>query len=447
MAVRLTNKAYKILTAGIAKAAAKDELAGEVASNIALKRLQRLNTSQGKPVEEAEIKCLIVDVFPDFDDRIIKKAARANRPSSSLWLIPKLAIGVTSLTAGLTGLIWVLNLPYPMIRRPVAKAAPILLLPSYLKMDRNYRGAIAKVEQADRLVNQATSLADLKLGQEKVTQAQQHLDALPVWFLGYEPQMYRTMFSFGWKFTFDEFEAARKQVGRMDAKIFQEINAITKLEQAQADIQQAKQEYQQAENMANRQKAIATWQAGIDRLNQLPAKTLAKEQANSSYEAYIRDFRHTSGLVAGNNRTNKIISVARQFHAKVTSSCDRSAHSVNRWQECANLLRKAIAILEQVPLEDAGYLETQTLLANYETELAEIKIRQQEEAESQRAYNLAQSLITNLPKSVNRNNRDRTARDILTIINKLERVKPKTTVYEEARTMMSFANQKLKQLR
>jgi hypothetical protein len=32
-----------------------------------------------------------------------------------------------------------------MIRRPVARTAPILLLPSYLKMDRNYRQAISKV--------------------------------------------------------------------------------------------------------------------------------------------------------------------------------------------------------------------------------------------------------------------------------------------------------------
>ncbi len=96
---------------------------------------------------------------------------------------------------GLAGLIWLLNLPYPMIRRPVAKTAPILLLPSYLSMDSNYRQAIAKVEQSDQLVNQATSLADLKLGQEKVIQAQKHLDALPVWFLGYEPRMYQTFFS------------------------------------------------------------------------------------------------------------------------------------------------------------------------------------------------------------------------------------------------------------
>lgn len=173
-----------------------------------------------------------------------------------------------------------------MIRRPVAKTAPFILLPSYLKMDRNYRDAIAKVEQADQLVNQATSLADLELGREKVIQAQKHLDALPVWFLGYEPQMYRTFFSFGWKFTFDEFEAARAKVGRMDAKTFQEINAFAKLKQAQQEIQQAKQDYQHAEDALSKKQAIAAWQASIDKLNQLPPSTLAKKQADAGYKAY-----------------------------------------------------------------------------------------------------------------------------------------------------------------
>ena len=67
-----------------------------------------------------------------------------------------------------------------------------------------------------------------------------------------------------------------------------------------------------------------------------------------------------------------------------------------------------------------------------------MKIRQREEEESQRVYELAQSMITNLPKSVDQYNRDRTAREILTIINKLEKVKPQTTVYSDAVVMMKL---------
>ena len=56
-------------------------------------------------------------------------------------------------------------------------------------------------------------------------------------------------------------------------------------------------------------------------------------------------------------------------------------------------------------------------------------------------------MITNLPKSVDSSNRDRTANDILRIINQLERVKSQTTVHADAIIMMNFANQKMKQLR
>ena len=441
MPVRLNKKAYKILVAEVIKAADKDEVAGDISRQIALRRLKSLNSTKGKPVTEAELKYLISDLFPDFNPKAIALAIRANRPASKLWLIPKLVVGL----GGLTGLIWILNLPYPMIRRPVAKTAPIILLPSYLKMDRNYREAIANVEQADQLVNQATSLEDLKLGQEKVNQAQKNLDALPVWFLGYEPQLYRNWFNFGWKFTLDEFQTARSKVGRMDAKIFQEINAYTELEQARQDIQQAKQNYQQAEDAIASQQAIFAWQAGIDRLERLPSGTTANERAQASLTAYLRDFSKVSGMIAGNDRTNKIMAVA-QFYTKATDRCSGIARSTHHWQECIKLIDKAIATLEKVPLEDAGYLAAQTLLADYESELSKMRIRQQEEESSQRAYETAQQAIANLPKSIDQYNRDRTAREILMIINQLERVQPQTTVYPEARSMMNFANKKLKQL-
>ena len=81
------------------------------------------------------------------------------------------------------GVVWVANLPYPVIRRPVAQNAPILLLPSYMSMDSHYRQAIAAVEQAEQLIEKATSPADLELGEVKVKQAQQHLDTLPIWLL------------------------------------------------------------------------------------------------------------------------------------------------------------------------------------------------------------------------------------------------------------------------
>ncbi len=339
---RINQKAFNILATEIAAAAAKDGVAGAVAQNIALKRLQRLRSQKGNPPTETELKELFVDILPNFNQQAIKKAVKANRPPSKLWLIPYAAMGI----AGLSGLIWLINLPYPMIRRPVARTAPILLLPSYFSMDHHYRKAIAKVEQADQLVNQATSLADIELGEAKVAESQKHLDKLPVWFLGYQPQVYMTWFRFSWFFTLDEFKTARARVGRMEAKVFQEKNAMKQLETSEVAIKQAKEEYQQAKDEPIKTNAISNWQMGIDELTVIPASTLGGKVAKTKLKAYRRDFKEVSGFVAGNYRTNTVIAAAQQFSSKAISSCENPPHSVNRWQQCANLWQDAIKGLE-----------------------------------------------------------------------------------------------------
>ncbi len=439
---RLNKKAYKILVTELERAAARDNLAGEVAKKLALKRLKNLRHTKGTPANKAELNDLLRDILPYFSQKALKKAAKANRKPSVLWIIPKAGISLVSIA----GLVWLINLPYPMIRRPVARTAPILLLPSYLSMDRNYRKAIAKVEQADRLVNQATSLADLELGTEKVKQAQKHLDALPVWFLGYEPRIFMTWFRFSWMFTLDEFKAARASVGRMEAKIFQEKNAMAQLEKSETAIENAKKDYQQAKDLTEKQQAIANWQRGIDELEQIPDPTLAGKMAATKLKAYSRDFQQIYGLIIDNDLNNTVIAAAQQFASKATSSCQNSANSVHRWQQCAKLWQQAIQRLHKVELGDPGYLEAQTLLANYETNLGEVEISERAEAEAVRIVDSAYQQITRLPKQVNSNNCDRIIGDIQNIIYQLEKVPASTTVYQEAQSLISSAHKKLQNI-
>ena len=59
---------------------------------------------------------------------VLKKAARTNRPPGP-WR--KIKIGGAGLIAVASSL-YILNLPYPMIRWPVARLAPALLLPSFI---------------------------------------------------------------------------------------------------------------------------------------------------------------------------------------------------------------------------------------------------------------------------------------------------------------------------
>lgn len=439
---RINQKAFNILAREIETAAAKDNVAGEVARDLAFRRLNRLRSQQGTLPTESEIKELFQDILPNFSEKAIKKAVKVNRPPSKLWLIPYFGMGI----AGLSGFIWLLNLPYPMIRRPVARNAPILLLPSYLSMDRNYRQAISKVEQADQLVNQATSLADIELGAEKVAQAQKHLDKLPVWFLGYEPRIYMTWFRFSWLFTLDEFKSARAKVGRMEAKVFQEKNAMKQLETSEIAIKQAKQDYQQVKDEETKRDAISKWQIGIDELSAIPTSTLGGKTAQTKLKAYRRDFKELSGLVAGNHRTNIVIAVAQQFSSKAVFTCENSPHSVSRWEQCKLLWKDAIKGLKEVPLEDPGYIDAQSLLATYKTNLAEVIISEKAEADSVKVFDSAQSQIVNLPKKVDNSNRERAAKQILQIMIQLKKVQPGTTVYKEAQELIVFAEKKIKEI-
>ncbi len=118
---RLNGKAAKILEAEVQKCAVSDPTMGK----IVLDRLAVFKDKIGKKITEEELRSLIKQYLPNFSEEALKKAASANNPS----LLPRLFFGTTFVTIGSIALIWLVNLPYPMIRKPVAKVAPILLLP------------------------------------------------------------------------------------------------------------------------------------------------------------------------------------------------------------------------------------------------------------------------------------------------------------------------------
>src|SRR3712207_2593115 len=91
---------------------------------------------------------------------------------------------------------------------------------SYMNMDSHYRQAIASVEQAQQLIENPTSAADLNLGEQKVKEAQKHLDALPIGFLNDWPE-----YRYWWydsRFSIYGFNSARSKIGQLGAKVFQE---------------------------------------------------------------------------------------------------------------------------------------------------------------------------------------------------------------------------------
>lgn len=435
---RLTDRAFEILQAEVEKCAAAEGIAGEVYRKMVMKRLEKLRSQNGTFATREEIRDTFKDEFPNFSEQALKAAVKANKPPGVFGKI----IFASGFLGSAVGIIWLINLPFPMIRWPVANTMPILLLPSFISMDYNYRQAIALVEQSDQLINKATAVADFDLGETKAKQAQKHLDALPVWFLGYYPQRYCSLFGCTWRFTLDEFQAARKNIGRMDAQIFQQKNAFKQLEEAEQSLNTAKQEYQQAKTATDRQKASGNWQSAIDRLNQIPPETLAGETAKKKLQAAERDFQEIGGVATGSAVTDNLIEAAKEFAMSAAVASQKPPHSAAQWEKIAELWEEGINRLKMVPVDNPGYLDAQTKLAEYQKNLGIVQIRLKTESDSAKAFGEAKSLFAQLQNDVNSQNSGNSLKQLQQIINELESVGPGTTVYPEAQKWLQSARKK-----
>lgn len=442
---RLNDRAFEILRAEVKKCSAANGIAGKTQKEIVMKRLERLRQEQGKPASQLDLEDKIIDIFPNFSKKTLQEATKANSPPNNT--VNKIFF-TTAMLAGLTGVIAVLNLPFPMIRKPVANAAPFLLLPSFISMDYHYRQAIGLVEQADQLVNQATSIADINLGETKVKESQKHLDALPVWFLDYEPKAYCSWFGCSFRFTFDEFQGARKNIARMETKIFQEKNAFTQLTEAENVLNSGKEQYKLSQNDREKQQAIVNWRTGIDKLNEIPPATLAGKMSKNKIQVAQRDFQEEVGYDSGNKRTGTFIEAAKQYAMAAAQQTQNPPHSVTEWEQIANLWEQAIQQLRLVSNQDAGYVDAQTKIAEYTKNLGITKVRKEAEKESVEAVKRAKDKISNwqrLAGSVKPNIGMLTG-ELQNIINDLDTVKEGTTVSKEAKELLEFAKKKLKEL-
>jgi hypothetical protein len=347
------------------------------------------------------------------------------------------------------GAIWFINLPYPPIRRPIARNAPILLVPSYASMDSSYRQAISLTEQASQLIDNATAFEDIDLGAEKVEQAQSNLDRLPLWIWDELPG--RRYWWYDWRLSHAGFYSARSEVGRLESKVFQERNAQAALFEAEQALDRAKQQYQQANQAADKQAAITEWRGALSQFEQISGQTLAGRIAQQRSNPYQQEFQRTAGLAASNERIATLIEAARQFAWQAAQAGQNPPHSVEKWRQIEGLWQEAIRRLEQIPADDlTGYAEAQRLLATYRANQSQIRIRLQAEQEAVRSFQEAQrkiqALLASIPNNPDRVNRNATISQLQGIIHQLERVPNGTTVYLESQALLLSAKNKLNQL-
>jgi hypothetical protein len=203
------------------------------------------------------------------------------------WGIGSKLIWIAILIGIPSGVIWVVNQPYPVVRRPVMLHAPFLLLPSYMSMDNHYRQALVSVEQAEQLIEKATSPADLALGEEKLQEAQKHLDKLPTSFVNEWSE-----YKYWWydsRFSIYGFNTFRSKVGQLEAQVFQEKNAQSLLTGNMQAFLNAKQQYERATTATDKQTATAAWQTALNEFEQIPSQTLAGKTVQNQLDNYKLD--------------------------------------------------------------------------------------------------------------------------------------------------------------
>jgi hypothetical protein len=346
------------------------------------------------------------------------------------------------------GAVYVANLPYPIIRSAVAEKAPLLLLPSYIEMDSNFKQAQAKLELAKQLITNPTSPEDLDLGEKKLKEAQAHLNALPVGFVRDWVDYSRYYWWYSWRFSPAGLQASRVEAGALEAKVFQEKNAQTLLFEADRDYQQAERQYQQAQTSTDKRLAITNWQAALDKLEQVPSVTLAGKTAQQKLTAYERNFKETVGLAAGNEKVIALITAARQFSRQAAEAGQNPPHNEARWREIEQLWQESISQLERIPPQDLdGYAEARRLMAEHQRSLGEVKVRREAEARSVRALEDAQNkieyLLASTPVDARASDRNRIIGQLQAIINELDKVQNGTTVYLKAQDLKLKAEAKL----
>jgi hypothetical protein len=347
------------------------------------------------------------------------------------------------------GIIYVVNLPYPVIRQPVAKAAPLLLLPSNMAMDANFKQGQSSVEESRQLIESPTSAADLDRGELKLKEGKTALDAIPAWYIA-DWADYSRGYNYGWgydwRFTPAGLQSARLKAGQLEAKVFQEKNAQIALTDAEKDATMAKALFQQATKPIDKKVAIQNWQSAIDRLNQIPEQTMAGRKAQQLASTSTRDLKELAGLSGGNEKVSVLIGAAEEFAKKAAETGRNPPHPSERWSEIASMWQEGIQRLENIPNTDLqGYAEAQRRLSEYKSSFSEVNVRLKNEQEAVRFFDSANQKLTNLFESKNLE-RDQALSRFMAINNDLEKIKSGTTVYLPAQKVKVEVQNRLRAL-
>ena len=371
---------------------------------------------------------------------------KSNQPKLKPKWMGKL-ISLSLLVGIPSAILYIINLPYPAIRQPVSRTVPFLLLPSQINIENNFKRSLELIEQAEQLIERPTSASDIEQGAQRLKEGKDSLDAIPL----NSVDEWIDYGGYGWRFSRYRFQQIREQVGRLEAKVFQEKNAQSLLVMGEQELITVKTAYQQAASPTDKQAAARLWRSTLDKMEEIPDRTWAGKSAQQKLNSYEREFNEVVGLAANTEKVNTLISSAQQFSRQATLIGQNPPHTVDKWQEIEKLWQIAIDDLNQISPQDLnGYAEARKLIAEYTAIKGQIRVQRKAEQNAavalESAQNRIETLLASTPNDIKSFDRNRTISQLQAIINDLDKVEKETTSYPKAQKLRLFAKNKFDQL-
>ncbi|MGY6528915.1 MAG: hypothetical protein ACXITR_03200 [Cyanobacterium sp.] len=350
------------------------------------------------------------------------------------------------------GFLYIVNLPYAAIRRPINNHAPILLLPSQIVVENNFKKALNLTEQAEQLIDNATDFPDLELGSQRLAEGKIYLDKIPIIaqneLMGYGGSrfFYRSSFSGS------QFMTMRRKVGELEAKVFQGNNAKVTLNNLEEQLGQIKNQYQNSNSDQERRQIIQQWRTMLNEFNLISPSTFAGTIARQKLVAHQLDFEDMVGFSANNERLATFVSTAQDFANLAKVRSQNPPYTVSEWSDIEDFWQKAINELNRIPETDLdGYRQANRIIVEYENNLRDVRLRKEIEENSLNYFKRAEDLINNYRSTMvnmddSTDNVNRRIVQIQRIIDTLKKVDKNSTSYTQAQNLIGYAQNQMNSL-
>ncbi|XWK88845.1 MAG: hypothetical protein U7127_01925 [Phormidium sp.] len=296
----------------------------------------------------------IPETEPDYEPLITPEGRRTTKTQTKeISLSPKFVIAAATVT-----IVAFLSSLYAFSRPCVIGSCPQIKTAKQLG------------QEANQTIKKAKTIQDLERSQQKLTTANQLLGSIPPWS--------------------NYYGEAQKLLPNYQ----NQANAIDPVLMAMKKADEAAQNSQDYPHSASEWQEInSLWKQSVALLKQVPKTSPVYAMAQKKLLSYRDNSGEINQRINLEETTENKIVAAKQG-AQTAELRQVSAKSLENWQEVESIWEKAIATLSSIPRSVTAHEEAQELLDNYQTKLATVRDRRNQEQISANIYNQSLTLAS-----------------------------------------------------